>query len=255
MLPYDLLADLPEASPAWISGQPPTIDIWWWAYAESQTDWGKVRSALTVPEQERASSFRFDRDAIGFMAGRHLQRSILSLYTGEAAENLNVVTGDHGKPYLAGETALAFNLSNTSGLAVLAVSRDCSVVGMDAEAHSVALEAGTAEIICSAAESAMLSMLQGAERQALLLAFWTLKESLLKATGHGLTVEPHRLTVRVDPASRAIRMEHDLPGDGARWHHRLFRSPSGHMIAVSAQSDRTGLVFRQQSLPDPIFRF
>lgn len=255
MLPYDLLADLPEASPTRIGGQPPIIDIWWWAYTESQTDWRRVGSTLTPPEQERAATFRFRRDAVGFMAGRHLQRSVLSLYTGEAAENLNILAGEHGKPHLAGETAPAFNLSNSNGLAVLAVSRDCSAVGVDAEMHSVTLEAGTAETICSAAESATLSMLPGAERQALLLAFWTLKESFLKATGHGLNIEPHRLNVRVDPASREIHVEHDLPGDGARWHHRLFRSPSGHMIAVCAQSDQAGPVFRQQSLPDPIFQF
>lgn len=255
MLPYDRLADLPDASPAQIARYPATIDIWWWAYTGSQTDWGKVGSALTLPEQDRAATFRFGRDAIGFMAGRHLQRSVLSLYTGKAAKDLDFVAGEHGKPYLAGETAPAFNLSNTNGVAVLAVSRDCSAVGVDVEILSATLEAGTARLIGSAAEFATLSMLQGAERQSLLLAYWTLKESFLKATGHGLTVEPHRLTVQVDPASREIRVEHDLPGDGAKWHHRLFLSPSGHMIAVSARSVRTGLVFRQQSLSDPIFQF
>lgn len=255
MLPYDRLTDLPEASPARTLGHPAAIDIWWWAFTEGQTDWAKVRSALTLPEQERAAAFRFDRDAIGFMAGRYLQRSVLSLYTGAAAEDLNIAAGEHGKPYLAGETALAFNLSNTNGLAVLAVSRACTAVGVDAEMRSATLEAGAAQLICSAAESATLSTLQGAERQALLLAFWTLKESFLKATGHGLAVEPHRLNVRVDPVSRAIRVEHDLPGDRGNWCHRLLLSPSGHMIAVCAQSDRTELEFRQQSLPDPIFRF
>lgn len=253
MLPYDLLADLPEASPARTFGHAAAIDIWWWAFTEGQTDWGKVRSALTLPEQERAAAFRFDRDAIGFMAGRYLQRSVLSSYLGANAEGLDIVAGEHGKPCLAGEPALAFNLSNTNGLAVLAVSRECTAVGVDAEMYSVVLEAGTAQLICSAAEATTLSMLQGTERQSLLLAYWTLKESFLKAIGLGLSVEPHRLNVQVDTVSREIRVEHDLSGDGANWHHRLFRSPSGHVIAVSAQSGRAGLVFRQHSLPDPVF--
>jgi 4'-phosphopantetheinyl transferase len=158
MLPYDRLTDLPEASPARTLGHPAAIDIWWWAFTEGQTDWGKVRSALSQREQERAAAFRFDRDATGFMAGRYLQRSILSHYTGDAAEDLNIAAGEHGKPYLAGETALAFNLSNTNGLAVLAVSRACTAVGVDAEMRSATLEAGAAQLICSTAEFATLSM-------------------------------------------------------------------------------------------------
>ncbi|MBA8879381.1 4'-phosphopantetheinyl transferase family protein [Phyllobacterium myrsinacearum] len=253
MLPYGLLLDLPKASATAIGEHQPAVDIWWWDYRSGKTDWNKVKSTLTLPEQDRAASFRFDTDAIGFMAGRYLQRSVLSSYLGGIAEGLNIVTGEHGKPYLVGETALAFNLSNTNGLAVLGVSRDCSAVGVDAETRSTAIETGTSQLICSAAESATLSMLRGPERQSLLLAYWTLKESFLKATGHGLTVEPHRLNVQVDTVSREIRVEHDLSCDRVNWHHRLFRSPEGHMIAVSVQSNRAGLVFRQHSLPDSAF--
>jgi 4'-phosphopantetheinyl transferase len=253
MLPYGLLAELPEASTMPTGKDQPAVDIWWWAYAAGKTDWNKVRSTLSLPEQDRAATYRFERDVIGFMAGRYLQRSVLSSYLEGTAEHLNIVVGEYGKPSHVGDTTLAFNLSNTSELAVLAVSRDCSAVGVDAETQSTVLEAETAQIICSPAESAALSMLQGVEHQSLLLAYWTLKESFLKATGHGLTVEPHVLHVRVDADTRDIRIDHPLPGGGPNWHHRLFRSPVGHVIAASVRSDRPGLVFRQHSLPDPVF--
>ncbi len=252
MLPYDLLLDMPEASATPTREHHPAIDIWWWPHTTGQTDWVKIKSRLTREEQDRAAAFRFEKDSIGFMAGRYLQRSILSSYTGIAAEDLHIAVGEHGKPYLADKTALTFNLSNTEGLSILAISRDCTVVGIDAEIHSTLLEEETAQLICSASELATLSALQGAERQSLLLTYWTLKESFLKATGEGLIVDPNRLNVWLEHGTKTIHIEQNLSSDDTGWHHRLFRSPVGHLIAVSAQSERAALAFRQHRFPDQI---
>lgn len=252
MLPYDLLPELPAASPVQRAGHAPSVDIWSWVYRPEQIDWDKIKSGLTHEEQDRAANFHFKKDSIAFMAGRYLQRSVLASYLGIAGEYVKIAAGEHGKPYLADKPMLTFNLSNTDGLAVLVVSRDCLAVGVDAEDASTVLEAETAPIFCSANERATLSALQGTEQQSLLLAYWTLKESFLKATGHGLNIDPHLLDVQVDATTRKIRIEHPLPVGGANWHRRLFRSAGGYLIAVSAQSDRTELQFHQHGLPDPI---
>ncbi|UXN57149.1 4'-phosphopantetheinyl transferase family protein [Phyllobacterium zundukense] len=244
-LPCDPLPDLPGVR---IDQMESGVDIWWWAYS-LDTDWSRIRFALVPDERARATDFHFEKDAWAFMAGRYLQRSVLSFYTGLPMADLNIVSGLHGKPALAGQSdGIAFNLSNTEGFAAFAISRDAVALGIDVEALTTVIEPETASLFCSVAESEMLSVLRGPARQSRLLSYWTLKESYLKATGTGLTAAPEQLNIRLDRGTNAILMDKTPSGDDALWHHRLFLAPSGHLIAVSAQSQREELLFRQREL-------
>ncbi|CAN7223204.1 4'-phosphopantetheinyl transferase superfamily protein [Phyllobacterium sp. LjRoot231] len=250
MLPCDPLSDLPDVPISGVDQEEAGVDIWWWAY-RPDTDWNKIGVALVPDERARAASFHFQKDAQAFMAGRYLQRSVLSLYTSIA--DLNIVTGLHGKPALAGQHGkIAFNLTNTEGFAVVAISRTATALGIDVEALATVIEPETSSLFCSAAESRMLSALQGGARQSRLLSYWTLKESYLKATGTGLTAAPEELNIRLDRGTNVIRMDKMPNGDDTLWHHRLFLAPSGHLIAVSAQSKGEELLFRQRELSDPV---
>lgn len=238
----DISAFVPEKAGA-------CVDIWWWPY-ENEVNWNSIRSELTTSEQERASAFHFKKDAIAFMAGRYLQRSILSQYTSVPAKDLTIAIGPQGKPYIA-NTRIAFNLTRTEGLVVFAISRDCMTLGIDAESIETAIEPDTSLLFCSTAESEILEALQGKERQLLLISYWTLKESLLKAVGSGLMAAPNELNIWLDRTANAIRIDQRSARDSAFWHHCLLQAPSGHSIAISIQSDQAKLTLRQQKLPDP----
>ena len=245
-LPCDPLSDLPVVPASRVDQGGSGVDIWWWAHGPD-TDWTRISVALVPDERARAASFHFEKDARAFMAGRYLQRSVLSLYTAAPIADLNIVAGLHGKPALAGQSdGIAFNLSNTEGFAAFAISGDAVALGIDVEALTTVIEPETSSLFCSAAESEMLSVLRGQARQSRLLSYWTLKESYLKATGTGLTAAPEQLNIRLDRETNAIRMDRIPSGDDALWHHRLFLTPSGHLIAVSAQSGGEELLFRQR---------
>jgi len=248
ILPCDPLTSLPRSSLA--EAGEGSVDIWWWAHG-GRVDWLNGSLMLSEEEQKRTEAFRFARDAASFVAGRHLQRCALSAYTGVAPVALMFTAGRWGKPDLvvpAGNQPLAFNLSNTQGLAVVAVSRDCHCVGIDAEPLSATIESQATTLICSTAEVATLSALHGDERRQQLLAYWVMKESFLKARGTGLAAELNQISVTTD--ARTIRVEAGLD-DQTSWQHRLVATQCGHLIAVSAKSERAALVFRQQQLPYP----
>ena len=245
-LPCDPLSDLPGVPIPQVDQGGSGVDIWWWSYGPG-TDWNTISLALVTDERARAANFHFEKDARAFMAGRYLQRSVLSFYTAVPIADLDIVAGLHGKPALAGQSdGIAFNLSNTEGFAAFAISRDAKVLGIDVEALTTMIEPETSSLFCSAAESEMLSVLRGSARQSRLLSYWTLKESYLKATGTGLTATPVQLNIRLDRRMNAIRMDKVPSGDDVLWHHRLFLAPSGHLIAVSAQSGGEELLFRQR---------
>ncbi|MGH7005689.1 MAG: 4'-phosphopantetheinyl transferase family protein, partial [Alphaproteobacteria bacterium] len=216
------------------------------------TDWNGIAMALTQDEQDRAAAMRFEKDRAAFMAGRYLQRSVLSLYTGLPARAIAIAIGPSGKPFLGsarGRADIVFNLTNAQGLAAFAISRHCTALGVDAEPVATRLAPAALSLFCSAAERDILSSLQGEERQSLLLGYWTLKESLLKAVGTGLNRSPKQVEIRFDRAAHAIRID-KAPG-GDEWHHRLFAAASGHLVAISASTKRAALIMRQRRLPDP----
>lgn len=83
---------------------------------------------LDAPEDE-VHVWRVDLDTV---ASRSALREILGRYLGLPANELRFETGRHGKPRLAApEGALAFNLSHSSSLALVAVAR--REVGVDVE--------------------------------------------------------------------------------------------------------------------------
>lgn len=83
---------------------------------------------LEAPEDE-VHIWRVD---LGTVASRPALREILGRYLGLPADELRFETGRHGKPRLAGPAGeLAFNLSHSSALALVAVAR--REVGVDVE--------------------------------------------------------------------------------------------------------------------------
>ncbi|MEP9380617.1 4'-phosphopantetheinyl transferase superfamily protein [Aquabacter sp. CN5-332] len=139
--------------------------------------------------------------------------------------------GTHGKPEVDGSFGIRFNLTHTEGLAAVAVAEQREV-GVDAEfmAPEMATPA-TAATFCTSAElQALLAIKDDAERAKCFFALWTLKESLLKATGHGFFASPHAIECRLDPFS-VHRFGNDELG---KW--RIWAAELGglHKLAVSA---------------------
>jgi 4'-phosphopantetheinyl transferase len=95
----------------------------------------KVRLDLPTPLQPTAEeAVRADRFAFPILRDRYLRahaalRDILQRNT---AEPLRFATHELGKPYLASDPALFFNLTHSHDLALIAVTRVCRV-GVDVE--------------------------------------------------------------------------------------------------------------------------
>lgn len=94
----------------------------------SQLEFLPAPDRLEVPEDE-VHIWRLDLDTV---ASRWALREILGRYLGLPADELRFETGRHGKPRLAEPASgLAFNLSHSRGLGLVAVAR--REVGVDVE--------------------------------------------------------------------------------------------------------------------------
>lgn len=120
----------------------------------------------------------------------------------------------HGKPSLVDIPGWHFSLSYTSRLAVVAIAEGIEL-GVDTEDLTDADFEGFAGATLAEDEVPAFAELTGHDLLEARARVWARKEAVLKATGHGLVVDPAEVLVSgplAPPALVAWRAEEPLPG-------------------------------------------
>jgi len=92
-----------------------------------------ARAATLLSEEEtrRVEAFRFDSDRRMSLVARAALRALLGQSLGVDPRSLRFVTGEHGKPALAGGE-VEFNVSHSAGHVAIAISGS-GAIGIDIE--------------------------------------------------------------------------------------------------------------------------
>jgi 4'-phosphopantetheinyl transferase len=121
-------------------------------------------------------------------AGRAL-RDVLAAYLEASPEAVRLMTGEHGKPELAGGE-LHFNLSHSGGVGLVAVSRE-RAVGVDVERIDARRDVLVlAERALGAEGAAAVRAAPDADRAAVFHRAWARREAVAKCAGTGLSAPP-----------------------------------------------------------------
>lgn len=209
---------------------PDAIDLWCFPLVERPND----ATVLDANELARADKLIIDSKRRQFIAGRARLRSILaSRYLGGDPASLRFEYAEHGKPSLPCSPELAFNLSHSHELALLAVTRETRL-GVDVEhRRSGRAFLAIAERFFADDE---IEVLRRAEAQAQARMFyraWAQKEAYLKAWGTGLTFSSRGFSVALAPEQAAAVMRTTMPNDDpGRWHVRDLVVPGDYAAAV-----------------------
>jgi 4'-phosphopantetheinyl transferase len=193
--------------------------------------------ARLLNEEELAHwhAFPFDRHRREYLTTRALVRTALSHYRPLAPEAWRFELNAHGKPSVAPECGLRFNLSNCPALVVCLIAQGTEV-GVDAEPCENAEKiAQLAPEVFSPLELAQLEDLRGAAKLDRALSLWTLKEAYIKARGLGLSLPLNRFSFLFGGVE-GIRLELDpslSDESGHRWRFCLLER-AGHRIALMA---------------------
>ncbi|MFC5742224.1 4'-phosphopantetheinyl transferase family protein [Dyella tabacisoli] len=189
--------------------------------------------ASKVAEHLRDDEIHVWRLAYSHQQGRAPLRALLGAYLDHAAESLQLIDSEYGRPELAAPHAgrLGFNWSHSGDQALIAVARDL-VPGIDLEQlrdRPRALE--IARRYFSPEESAALESLDLEARSAAFLELWTAKEAVLKALGRGLAFGLHRLNIVMQPDRLHLQwLDHD---DAAQWQLQRLHLDAEHVGALA----------------------
>ncbi len=168
------------------------------------------RALGAVSPERRAKTEHFKRQEDQC---RSLGAGLILFYalrdSGFTAEHPEILEGEYGKPYIPG-SVLHFNLSHAGSLAVCAVATSpvgCDVERVGRDDHGIPAH------YFSGTEQAWIGSGQTEEeRNRRFCTLWTMRESVVKATGQGLSIDLRRF--EIIPDGDGFRLgRHDFPGE------------------------------------------
>src|ERR1700759_4366756 len=108
------------------------LDIWPIPLRDETISCAEIEANLSNHERQRAARFRFPEHALRYRICHAAVRRILGGYLALPPSSVEILALPKGKPRLAGDSRLRFNLSHSGDLALLAVAEDLEV-GVDVE--------------------------------------------------------------------------------------------------------------------------
>jgi 4'-phosphopantetheinyl transferase len=204
----------------------------------------EATACLSDDEWARAFRFVFARDRQRFIAAHAALRSLLAAHTGLGCAFLEFRTGAFGKPALVEPSGVAFNLSHSQSVALIAIDDGTAPaeIGVDVELLRPMPDAqALADNYFSPAERRALAALPATERDRAFLACWTRKEACLKASGLGLSVDTRSFEAGLAEDAREVVM----PVDGGLLRLALASFDGGQGV-VSATARVLSLQYTQE---------
>lgn len=230
-----------------------------WAFNTRQwrpaaSEWSSAISYVQADEKERITRFMFRRDAKSALAGRLLLRRLAADVLGVPWAMAEFTRTAHGRPSLVAAQARSvdFNVSHQGAWAVLAAEGGGFEVGVDV--MEVAAPPGRPIDTFLASMRRQFSVAEWKfiadhgtgefDRLAAFYRLWCLKESVIKATGHGLTFPLNRLsfTPAGSPTTGSYTYETSVDIDGTldpMWHFQETMIDPWHPVAVALHGTRS----------------
>lgn len=200
------------------------VDVWHCYLDALGDDQGGFLRSLDAQEIERYHGFSCEDAARQFLAGRALTRAALSCYANVPPRLWSFAANAHGRPAIDEPRAhrgLCFNLSHTSGAAVLAIGR-VPEVGIDVETtdRPVDIEWIGRSVFTQSERGWIAAGGSGSETDRF-FDLWTLKEAYIKARGRGFSLRPDSFEVANVDGRFLLRCSHDCDPSPERWQFHL----------------------------------
>ena len=212
--------------PITVDESPAQIQHWW--------------HTLSAEERARAQRFRRPGDCDRWVVAHGVLRRILGHLANCEPARITFATEKRGKPRIVEPISAScwhFNLSHSHRMALVGVTR-VGPLGLDIEyVREFDNMHGVARRVFAGSERSDLMSLHGRGRASGFYNGWTRKESLIKATGAGMSQSLKSIEVSLIPGEPAVvrAFEEDDP---AAWQLHSLDVATDYAAAVAIRTDR-----------------
>ncbi len=208
-------------------------DVWQLLGPVDASQLGEFESFLSNDERERVARFGVDEARDKFIISRGALRAVLAPYLGCEPGEIRFRYGPAGKPHLANEADVHFNVAHSGWLFLYAVSRGHKV-GVDVEEVRDHLEVERlAERFFAPGEARRLGDAKPEDRIQAFHRCWTRKEAYLKLKGFGIADQLDKFEVSLLPHEEPALLTSEVDGeDPARWRFSDLTVPPGYIATL-----------------------
>lgn len=207
-------------------------DIWIYVsdITEDENVVGDILDLLDKGELRRTWSFKFQKDRNAYIVAHGLLRSVLSLHFPIAPKDWNFHESALGKPEqinFPGE--MYFNISHTRGMVCCALSR--YPIGIDIESIKAFDSFPVSILPISFKEINDINQPSHSTCSWRTAVCWTLRESLLKGTGEGISGLSKDLQFRLDKGK--IRLKSNSFSYLEQWQFVSYSIDDSYIVSIS----------------------
>ncbi len=177
-------------------------------------------------ERGRYKSFKYRSDKIRFLERHIVLRNILEKYINIKADKIKFTYNKFGKPSIK-DNNIFFSISKAEGFFIIVVSN--KEVGIDAEKIKKIKDLGAASIFCAKDEMDYIKNNPNA-----FLKIWTLKESLIKCIGEGMSFNLKRACLSFNNQKIILKIDNKVDS-----RYRFISFKKMNMIVSICYMDRS----------------
>jgi 4'-phosphopantetheinyl transferase len=228
------------------------VHVWWTRLDAPDTVLASLYQSLRTDERDRASRFKVPLPGRRFVIGRAFLRLALSRYLQIKPYDLQFETSAYGKPALAGNSDLRFNLSHSEDLAVVAITSERQI-GVDVERVRDDVDARElSDRFFSEQEAEWVRSNPGSELIQRFFTCWTAKEAYVKASGEGLSLPLKNFSVIPGPHYPELSLTiFDNPAESHRWTMLQLQPTADFCGALAVEGSNCRI--RQGQWPEELF--
>jgi len=209
------------------------------------------RDLLVAEETARADKFAFEHLRRHYEVSQGALRLLLARYLRRQPRELIFTFGPRGKPALADDVRLQFNLSNSADMSLYAFTINCEI-GVDVEQVRPLADLGNlaSRYFCDAEAAELLSIDDKRSRQEAFFRCWTRKEAYIKAIGTGLylPLDQFRVTLLSDEPPRFVHIGRSAK-TADEWTLQHLDPAPDYVGALAYQSPSRKIIFHHPLTP------
>jgi len=217
-----------------------TIQIWHGDLVAEHAHYQSYWRVLDEAEQAHALRMKNDLLRKRYVEVHGRLRNVLAQILNEPPEKIRINKAEHGKPYLADNPQLVFNLSHSASVMIIAVGWRCQL-GVDVElCKPRANLAGLVDKCFAEEEVEYWRKLPEHQKIPEFYRFWTRKEAFVKATGRGIGLGLDHCVINPENPAEFLRVPASC-GQASAWRVQDLDLGAGVCSALAADREFAGV--------------
>ncbi|MCH7534443.1 MAG: 4'-phosphopantetheinyl transferase superfamily protein [Bacteroidetes bacterium] len=220
-------------------------EIHLWSFDHEESIVKLCADVLNEDQIKSSSSYNNEQAKNNFIVSQGVQQLLLPAYLDIDKSELILSKEDKGKPMVKNHPSVFFNLSNSGGCTVIAITSNADI-GVDLEEIRLSKDLDQMiEVNFITAEQKYINDEENLSTERFFM-FWTIKEGYLKAIGEGMRLTPDKLEFSMEKDQFKLQNV-DGVHDFEDWVFEVFKPSPNFIGAVVHQlidPDIKGFNFR-----------